>query len=416
MTIRTFLPLIAPLMLTLVALAQPPRSTAAEGAQLFEAKVRPVFAARCLACHKGAQAAAGLRLDTAEGWKGVVASGKLLKAIRHEPGATPMPPTGTKLSERELAGFVEWVKRGAPGPITLAKPDPRKHWAFQPLHLSPNPSPGRSSLTGKGESKGVEDLLEAKRKELGLSRSAPAPRSVWLRRVSFDLIGLPPTPDELSAFLADKAPGAEERVVERLLASPRFGEKWARHWLDLARFAESHGYEQDYDRPHAYTYRDFVIKAFNDDLPYDTFVKWQLAGDEFAPRNPQALFATGFLGAGTHATQITKSQVEKERYDELDDMLSVTSQAFLGLMVGCARCHDHKYDPIPQRDYYRMLATFTKTVRSDYDVALDTEGDKKKLTDWESAHAPLVAARAAWEQEKLPAKLAHWVATVSRKR
>uniref|UniRef100_UPI00286D15B9 DUF1549 and DUF1553 domain-containing protein n=1 Tax=Armatimonas sp. TaxID=1872638 RepID=UPI00286D15B9 len=308
------------------------------------------------------------------------------------------------------------VKRGAPGPITLAKPDPRKHWAFQPLHHNPNPTPGRSSLTGKGESKGVEDLLEAKRKELGLSRSAPAPRSVWLRRVSFDLIGLPPAPDELAAFLADKAPGAESRVVDRLLASPRFGEKWARHWLDLARFAESHGYEQDYDRPNAYTYRDFVIKAFNDDLPYDTFVKWQLAGDEFAPGNPQALFATGFLGAGTHATQITKSQVEKERYDELDDMLSVTSQAFLGLTVGCARCHDHKYDPIPQRDYYRMLATFTKTVRSDYDVALDAEGDKKKFTDWESAHAPLVAARAAWEQEKLPAKLAHWVATESSKR
>ena len=420
MTIRAFLPLIAPLVLTLAALAQTPRSTDNEGAQLFEAKVRPVFAARCLACHKGAQAAAGLHLDSPSGWKAVVASGKLLKAVRHEPGAAPMPPTGTKLSERELAGLAEWVKRGAPGPVTLAKPDPKKHWAFQPLNLSPNPSPGRSfrvpSGRGKGEQRGVEDLLEVKRKELGLSRSAPAPRSVWLRRVSFDLLGLPPTPDELSAFLADKAPGAEERVVDRLLASPRFGEKWARHWLDLARFAESHGYEQDYDRPHAYTYRDFVIKAFNDDLPYDTFVKWQLAGDEIAPSNPQALFATGFLGAGTHATQITKSQVEKERYDELDDMLSVTSQAFLGLTVGCARCHDHKYDPIPQRDYYRMLATFTKTVRSDFDVALDPDGDKARLASWESAHAPLVAARMAWERDKLSTKLAHWIATTSRTR
>ncbi len=366
--------------------------------------MRPVFAARCLSCHKGTQAAASLRLDLPQGWKNVVASGTLLRAVRHEPGVAAMPPTGTKLSERELAGLTEWVKQGAPGPVTLAKPDPTKHWSFQPLQKSPLRSPD-----------GVEAMLEAKRRELGLSRNAPAPKSVWLRRVSFDLIGLPPTPEEIAAFLADKASGAESRVVDRLLTSPRFGEKWARHWLDLARFAESHGYEQDYDRPNAYTYRDFVIKAFNDDLPYDMFVKWQLAGDEFAPNNPQALFATGFLGAGTHATQITKSQVEKERYDELDDMLSVTTQAFLGLTVGCARCHDHKYDPIPTKDYYRMLATFTKTVRSDVDVPLDPDGDKTKLAAWEKVKEPLVTARAAWEREKLPAKLAHWVATTSRK-
>ncbi len=155
------------------------------------------------------------------------------------------------------------------------------------------------------------------------------------------------------------------RLIDQLLASPHYGERWARHWLDLARFAESHGFEHDYDRPTAYHYRDFVIKALNQDLPYDTFVKWQIAGDEFAPDNPLALTATGFLAAGVHSTQITANQVEKERYDELDDMRSHHRHGMLGLTIGCARCHDHKFDPIPTQDYYRLLSTFTTTVRTD---------------------------------------------------
>ena len=149
---------------------------------------------------------------------------------------------------------------------------------------------------------------------------APADRRKLIRRAAFDLTGLPPTPEDVEAFVADPSADAYEKLIDRLLDSPHFGERWARHWLDLARFAESHGYEQDYDRPNAYHYRDFVIKAFNRDLPYDTFVKWQIAGDEFEPDDPLALMATGFLAAGTHATQITANQAEKERYDELDDM------------------------------------------------------------------------------------------------
>ena len=162
-------------------------------------------------------------------------------------------------------------------------------------------------------------------------------------------------------------------MLDRLLASPHYGERWARHWLDLARFAESHGFEHDYDRPSAYHYRDFVIKALNEDLPYNTFVKWQLAGDEYEPDNPLALMATGFLAAGVHSTQITKNEVEKHRYDEMDDKLATTGTAMLGLTVGCARCHDHKYDPILQRDYYRMLATFTTTVRTEVQLNLESE-------------------------------------------
>src|SRR5947208_8480835 len=215
-----------------------------------------------------------------------------------------------------------------------------------------------------------------------------AGRRTLIRRAYLDLIGLPPSPEEVNAFVNDRSPNAWEKVIDRLLVSPHYGERWGRHWLDLARFAESHGYEQDYDRPNAYHYRDFVIKALNQDMPFDTFVKWQIAGDEFEPENPLALEATGFLAAGTHATQITKNQWEKERYDELDDMLSVTSTSLLGITVGCARCHDHKYDPVPTSDYYRMLATFTTTVRSDYDLNLDPEGYRKSKAAFDAEHAP----------------------------
>ncbi len=194
-------------------------------------------------------------------------------------------------------------------------------------------------------------------------------------------------------------------MVDRLLASPHYGERWGRHWLDLARFAESHGYEQDYDRPYAYHYRDFVIKALNQDMPYNQFVQWQLAGDEIAPDNPLALMATGFLGAGTHATQITKNQVEKERYDELDDMTATTGVAMLGLTVGCARCHNHKYDPIPNQDYYRLLSTFTTTVRSDMDVDIDPAGYKQAKAKFDAEHAPLAAELPRYEREQLPQNL-----------
>src|SRR5205085_747618 len=168
------------------------------------------------------------------------------------------------------------------------------------------------------------------------------------------------------------------------------------------------GYEQDYDRPYAYHYRDFVIRALNEDLRFDTFVKWQLAGDEIEPNNPKALAATGFLAAGTHATQITANQAEKERYDELDDMAATTGNAILGLSVGCARCHDHKFDPIPTADYYRLISTFTTTVRSDYDIVLNPAKYRPAKEQWDREHAPLVAAREKFEKEELPAHFTAW--------
>jgi len=181
----------------------------------------------------------------------------------------------------------------------------------------------------------------------------------------------------MDTFLNDSSSDAYEKLIDRLLASPHFGERWARHWLDVARFGESHGFEHDYDRKYAYHYRDFVIKAFNQDMPFDQFVKWQLAGDELDPNNNLALMATGFLGAGVFPTQITANEVERARYDALDDMAGTTSLAMLGINLGCARCHDHKYDPITSQEYYRFVSTFSTTVRSEIELDLGQLDDQK---------------------------------------
>ena len=399
-----------------------------DGLAFFEQKIRPLLVENCYRCHSETAKAAlgGLRLDTKAallrgGTRGAAltpgqpGSSLLIRAVRYQNPTLKMPPD-RRLSEAQIALLTEWIARGAPDPRiggTPAGPPKRvidiaagrKHWAFLPLRKTALPHVRNAAWARTPVDRFVLARLEAS----GLRPNPATDRRTLIRRVSFDLIGLPPTLEEVKAFLGDASPNAYEKLVDRLLANPHFGERWGRHWLDLARFAESHGYEQDYDRPKAYQYRDFVIRAFNQDLPYDKFVRWQLAGDEFEPDNPMALLATGFLAAGTHATQITKSQVEKERYDELDDMLSTTSATFLGLTVGCARCHDHKYDPIPTRDYYRMLSTFTKTVRSDYDVDFDPAGYRKAREAFDAAHKPLTLALADYERETLPIHARDWL-------
>ena len=225
----------------------------------------------------------------------------------------------------------------------------------------------------------IDRFILAKLESKGLTPNPPAERATLFRRLSFDLIGLPPTPEEIDSFLADNRPDAYARLVDRLLASPHFGERWARHWMDVARFAESHGYEQDYDRPFAFHYRDFLIKALNRDMPYDQFVRWQLAGDELAPDDPQAMAATGFLGAGAFPTQLTEAEFESARYNELDDMVATTGTAMLGLTVGCARCHDHKYDPILSDDYYRLACVFTTAIRSEVDLVMEPGAKPTKV-------------------------------------
>ncbi|MEL7336170.1 MAG: DUF1549 and DUF1553 domain-containing protein, partial [Planctomycetota bacterium] len=215
-------------------------------------------------------------------------------------------------------------------------------------------------------------------KKRGLEFSDRASALVLRRRMHFDAIGLPPSFDQPIEF--DQSASADA-LADKLLASEHFGERWARHWLDVARYADSNGYENDLDRPYAYQYRDFVIRAFNEDLPFDQFVRWQVAGDEIAPSEPMAIAATGFLAAGpTNRTAPTVPDeiLKKMRFDELDDIVATTSQAILGLTLGCARCHDHKFDPIPTRDYYRLVAAFASTRRHESSLDLAT----RKLDLW----------------------------------
>ena len=363
--------------------AAPPSSVDVD---FFESKVRPILVEKCDSCHsaRAKRVRGNLLLDSRQGWLRGGDSGPaivpgdpekslFIRAIRHSDSELEMPPSG-KLPDDAIATLTEWVRRGAPDPRVSAgdasaakKPTGmdlktgRKHWAFQPLKPVTIPEVSDPGWCRNQIDRFILAGLDAK----GLKPNRPLSRERFLRRLSLDLNGLPPTEEELDTYLGDTAPDAEARIIAAALANPAHGERWGRHWLDLARFAESHGFEHDTDRPTAFPYRDFVIDAINRDLPYDTFVRWQVAGDEIAPDDPQALRATGFLACGVHSTQITANQAEKERYDELDDMVGTIGTAFLGLTVGCARCHDHKFDPITQRDYYRMVANFTTTVRSE---------------------------------------------------
>jgi len=246
--------------------------------------------------------------------------------------------------------------KGSEPPKSLVADSDREFWSFRRLS---KPSPPEVSDPDWAKTP-IDRFILARLEEKGLSPTPRASKRKLIRRLYFDLIGLPPSPEEVQVFVENEAPDAYEKMIDRLLASPHYGERWGRHWLDLARYADSGGYEFDVERPTAYHYRDAVIKAFNDHLPYDTFLKWQLAGDEYEPGNPLALALTGFCTSGP---TISNQETEQNRYDELDDVLATTSSAMLGLTLACARCHDHKYDAIPSRDYYQLLSVFTTSER-----------------------------------------------------
>ena len=392
-------------------------TASAEEAVKFNRDIRPILSDNCFACHgpDEKQRKAGLRLDTAEGAQALLKSGRQAVApgnrgisevyhrVATSDAAEKMPPPETErfLTPAQVELFGKWIDQGAPY---------EKHWAFVKPERPTTP-PVQNANWPRNP---VDQFILARMEEKGLAPNALASKEKLVRRAYLDLTGLLPQPEEVDAFLADTAPDAYDRLIDRLLESPHYGERWARHWLDVARFAESHGYEQDYNRDYAYYYRDFVICAFNADLPYDTFVQWQLAGDEIAPENPQALMATGFLAAGTHATQITKSQVEKERYDELDDMARTTGTAMLGLTIGCARCHDHKYDPISAVDYYRLLSTFTTTVRADVPLNVDPESYQQAKAAFDGEHQPLINALTVLERDVLPGRFDQWLTTAAQ--
>ena len=262
----------------------------------------------------------------------------------------------------------------------------RNYWAFKLPVQAPVPTVSIRSDNP------IDRFLEQTRQGKGLKAAPRAGRLTLLRRAYLDLIGLPPSPAETAAFLADNAPDAWERLIDRLLASPHYGERWGRHWLDVARYADSSGFEQDYDRPNAWRYRDYVIRAFNQDKPYDVFLKEQFAGDELETRSDETFIATGFLRAGPRVAFREKDNPER-RYEYLDDLIATTGRGVLGLTVQCARCHNHKFDPIPQRDYYNLVTAFFGYVETTHPLVprAEAEAHEKKLQDIEARQAPLKA-------------------------
>ncbi|HKI38669.1 MAG TPA: DUF1549 domain-containing protein, partial [Gemmataceae bacterium] len=350
-----------------VATARADERPSPQAVEFFESKVRPVLAENCFACHGPEKQKGGLRLDSranllkGAGGEPVVVLGDpdssaLIKAVRHD-GDTKMPPK-KKLSDPAIDALAAWVKMGAPWPEQAAKgassvAEARaKHWAFQPIRKPLPPSVRRRDWAKTP----LDLFVLAKLEEQGLEPAPPADRRTLIRRAALDLTGLPPAPDEVEAFVNDPAPDAWEKVIDRLLSSPPYGERWARHWLDVARYADTKGYVFQEERryPFAYTYRDYVIRAFNDDLPYDQFVVQQIAADKLPGDDKRPLAALGFLTLGRRFLNSTP--------DIIDDRLDVVMRGLQGMTVGCARCHDHKFDPIPMRDYYSLYGVFASSV------------------------------------------------------
>jgi hypothetical protein len=349
----------------------------------FERRVAPLLVRNCLGCHNASDSKGGLNLSTrTTALKGgdsgaVLVPGKPEKTYlieRVTDGSMPPEKHGRRLTKREVADLTAWVKAGANWPAgrTLSPFElTTKHragfdwWSLQPLQRPPIPRVLNSGWVQNP----VDAFVVSRLKSSGLSPAAPADRRTLIRRLKFDLLGLPPTPSEIDAFLADRSPDAYEKLVDRFLASPHYGERWGRHWLDVVRFGESDGFEHDKLRPHAWRYRDYVIRSLNADKPYDRFVKEQLAGDAMTPRTRDGIAATGFLVAGPwdEIQFVAKSETERRRAheEEMSEILSAVSQTFLGITANCARCHDHKFDPVLQADYYRMKAVFDGVSHAD---------------------------------------------------
>jgi mono/diheme cytochrome c family protein len=368
-----------------------PAPASPESIQFFETKIRPVLADNCFKCHGPSKQRGGLRLDSrgdalvgGDNGKDILPGNPtdslLLQAVaQSNPDLKPMPPPpAAKLSTQQIADLTQWVKIGAPWPgqektvvtastirrgkFEISDKD-RAHWAFQPVKRPAVPTVKNPQWATNP----IDAFLLAKLEAKGLQPNPPASKRELIRRVYYDMTGLPPSPQEVETFLADPSPKAYEAMVDRLLDSPRYGEQWGRHWLDLVRFADTNSYERDGDKPNAWRYRDYVIRSFNDDKPYDQFVREQLAGDEMQNPGADQIIATGYYRLGIWDDE--PSDRDQARYENLDDVVATTGQVFLGLTVDCARCHDHKIDPIAQKDYYGLLAFF-------HNITNYTNGDR----------------------------------------
>jgi mono/diheme cytochrome c family protein len=401
-------------IVTISLAAAPARSaeSSEEGSQFFEARIRPVLAQTCGQCHGAAKQKGMLRLDNrAAVLKGgdsgpAVVPGEpdkslLLKAIRYSDPDLRMPPRG-KLAEQQVADFATWVRMGAPWPDdavnskaasdkTFNLKERSKHWSL--LSLRPIAPPAVKDGTWPRNS--IDRFILARLEAAGLRPAPSADRRTLLRRVTFDLTGLPPTPAEIEAFLTDRAPDAFARVVDRLLASPQYGERWGRHWLDLVRYAETAGHEFDYDLPNAFRYCDYIIRAFNADLPYDQLMMEHVAGDLLpSPRRHvadgfnESILGTGFwhLGEARHSPV----DVRADQADRLDNQIDVFAKTFLGLTVACARCHDHKFDAISTRDYY-ALCGYLESSRYQQAFIDDPEPVRAKVRSLKKFQAEILA-------------------------
>jgi hypothetical protein len=391
----------------------------------FGQDIQPILARNCIACHGPAKQRGGLRLDDGQaalrgGNSGAVlkpgdaVGSRLLQAVAGLDPDVKMPPEGKKpLSSAEIALLRAWIEQGAKWPRdaggSAAQGGTTTHWAFLPIKR-----PAAPRVRGPGwVRQDLDRFILARLEAEGIAPSPEADRATLIRRLSLDLLGLPPSPREVDEFLRDPRPDAYEQLVDRLLSSPHYGERWGRHWLDAARYADSDGYEKDTGRPHAWRWRHWVIEALNRDLPFDQFAIEQLAGDLLPDASTEQKVATGF-----HRNTLTNREggVDQEQFrvEAVVDRVNTTARVFLGVTLGCAQCHDHKYDPFSMRDYYQLFAFFNSDSEADIAAPLPGEAETyaRKKAEWDRKKADLDAAVAAYRKERLPAAAKQWEATL----
>ena len=383
--------------------------------EFFENKIRPILKENCYKCHslEAGKAKGGLTLDTRDGWEkggengsamepGAPDKSLIVKAISYEDPDLQMPPKGEKLSPQQIADMTAWVKMGAPDPrkgsagiaskLTGLTDQARHHWAYQPVKKAAPPAVRNNAWLKNpafpGSFNPIDPFILQKLESANMVPAPEAEKATLLRRATYDLIGLPPAPHEVAAFLADTSPNAFEKVIDRLLASPHYGERWGRHWLDTARYSDTIGGERnaqrrgaDYRYPYAWTYRDYVIDAFNSDKPYDQFIVEQIAADHIPNRkDDRTLAALGFLTVGERF---------RNPNDIINDRIDVVSKGFLAMTVTCARCHDHMFDPIPTKDYYALHGVFSSTFEPDEKPVIAAPQHGDQLADFEAKKAAL---------------------------
>ncbi|WP_417390780.1 DUF1553 domain-containing protein [Gimesia sp.] len=357
----------------------------------FTQEVQPLLAKHCYSCHGPDVQEGGLRLDQSElAFKKLESEttavvphhpeqSELITRITSKDESLQMPPEGERLKPEQIEVLKNWIQQGA---------EWKKHWAFQPPQQKGSPETSQSQWVKNPIDAFILSGLEKK----GLSPALPADRVALIRRVCFDLTGLPPTPEEVDQFVNDSSPDAYEKLVDRLLDSPRYGERWARHWLDLVRYADTNSFERDGAKPNAWRFRDYVIRSFNEDKPYSLFIKEQLAGDELDQVTNDTIIATGYYRLGLWDDEPADPLLSY--YNELDDIVSTTSQVFLGLTLNCARCHEHKIDPVPHEDYYRFMAFFHGL------NSYGTRGDQLSFNQTDITAPELAAKYAKYDQQK----------------